>query len=359
MIDRFLSELLSHQSYYLVTHTRPDGDAIGSQLALGLFLEKLGKEVVMINSDMAPANLTWMPSSDRIEVFDKSINQRQRIDEADAIVVLDANSLDRLGDVAPLVKYSTAPRLLIDHHTNPEAVFSLKYSRETAASTAELVYELIAAHDASLIDEPIATALYTAIVTDTGSFRYSAVVPELHRTVADILERGNILPAPIHTAVYDNRSLSSLKLLSRALATIRLRFDGIIGYMTITQRMLNELDAASEEAEGFVNYVLSIDTVKAALLFLETSKGTKISFRSTGETHVNEWARSFGGGGHRNASGAFVKKPLNKAIKLVVEAAPRFIDITGEEELESDTLSAEDSSYLASLMDLKENKRET
>ena len=359
MTDHFLTELLSYQRYFLITHSRPDGDAIGSQLALGLFLEKLGKEVVMINSDASPGNLVWMPESERVEVYDKSIDQRQRIHDSEAVIVLDANALDRLGDLGMLVSQSAASKLLIDHHTNPETWFSATYTRESASSTGELIYELIAAHDAGLIDESIATALYVAIMTDTGSFRYSSVRPQLHRIVADILERGNIEPAPIHTAVFDTRSVESLRLLSRALATITLKYDGKIGYMVISQRLLNELGADSEETEGFVNYTLSIDSVIAALMFLETAKGTKVSFRSTGDTYVNEWARAFGGGGHRNASGAFVKKSLNNTIEAVIDAAPRFIERLSTEETTGDGLSAEDSSYLASLLDMKENKSGT
>ena len=343
MPDNFLSSLLQKQSFYLVTHVRPDGDAIGSQLAMGLYLEKLGKTVHMINSDPHPDNLGWMPAVDRIEVFDGSLGQRTRIDQADAIIVLDANASNRLGEVGTLIKHSTAPKFLVDHHTNPESWFDVSFVKDKASSTAELVYELIEKQgDLDLIDEKIATALYAAIVTDTGSFRFSAVVPQLHRIVADILERGNLTPAPIHTALYDTKSLASIKLLSRALATITLRYQGEIGYMVISQQMLRELQADSDETDGFVNYVLSVDSVKAGLLFLETAKGTKVSFRSTGDILVNKWAASFGGGGHRNASGAFVKKPLDKTIKVVMDAAPRFIDVEDESLLDENELTPED-----------------
>lgn len=342
MPDSFLSSLLSNQSFCLVTHVRPDGDAIGSQLAFGLFLDKLGKEVHMINSDPIPDNMGWLPQVERIEVFNGSIDQRERITGADAVVILDANAGNRLGDVESLIREGDAARYLIDHHTNPEDWFDETYARDTASSTGELVFELIeAAGRLDLLGEEIASALYAAIVTDTGSFKYSAVTPALHRIVAEILERGNIKPTPIHTAIYDTRSLNSLRLLSRALATITLKHNDQIGYMVISQRMLRELQADSDETEGFVNYVLSIEGVRAGLMFLETAKGTKISFRSTADTHVNEWAKSFGGGGHRNASGAFVRRSLEKTIEQVMEAAPRFIEIEGGEQVE-DELTPED-----------------
>lgn len=343
MPDSFLSSLLSKQSFCLVTHVRPDGDAIGSQLALGLFLDKLGKEVHMINSDPIPDNMAWLPEVDRVEVFAGTIDQRERINGAEAIVVMDANGRNRLGDVAQLIDNSTAVKYLIDHHTNPETWFDESYLKDQASSTGELVFELIrAAGKLELIDSKIASALYAAIVTDTGSFKYSAVTPALHRIVADILERGGIQPTPIHTAIYDTRSLSSLRLLSRVLATITLKYNGQVGYMQIPQRTLRELQADSDETEGFVNYVLSIEGVAAGLMFLETAKGTKVSFRSTGDTHVNEWAQAFGGGGHRNASGAFLKKSLAKTIEMVIEAAPRFIDIDDADVQAENELTPED-----------------
>ncbi|MEM8487556.1 MAG: bifunctional oligoribonuclease/PAP phosphatase NrnA [Bacteroidota bacterium] len=343
MSDTFLSSFLSNQRFCLVTHVRPDGDAIGSQLAMGLLLAKLGKEVHMINSDPIPDNMGWLPEVGRIEVFNGSLDQRERFSNADAVVVMDANAQKRLGDVGSLVKNAAGTRYLIDHHTNPESWFDVSYVNDKASSTGELVFELIEAADKlDLIDEAIASALYAAIVTDTGSFKFSAVTPALHRKVAEILERGGIQPTPVHTAIYDTRSLASLRLLSRALATITLKHNGQVGYMVISQRMLRELQADSDETDGFVNYVLSIESVKAGLLFLETAKGTKVSFRSSTDTHVNGWAQSFGGGGHRNASGAFLKKPLERTIEEVIAAAPEFIDIEGQDVPEDDLLTPED-----------------
>ena len=361
MADQFLEYLLSNQRIFITTHIRPDGDAIGSQLALGLFLKSLGKDVTMINSDDIPDNLSWMVGTDQILTFDQSIDHRSRLDSADAIVVVDANALDRLGEIGKLIEHSRCSKFLIDHHTNPEPRFDHTYTRVSASSTAELIYELIAAHNPEAINEHIATALYVGIVTDTGSFRFSAVTPELHRIVADIIERGNLSPAPIHTAVYDNRSLSSLRLLSRALSTITLKYNNQVGYMVISQQLLNDLQTDSDQTDGFVNYALSIRTVNVALLFLETAKGTKVSFRSKGDIAINEWARSLGGGGHKNASGAFLKKTLDAAVSEVIESAPRFLNLgvphVNDENTQEDSLSEEDASYLSSLLGIKDNQR--
>jgi phosphoesterase RecJ-like protein len=356
MIQSILDLIEKHQRFFISTHIRPDGDALGSELALAHFLKKLGKDVAVINSDPPPMNLDWLPGADMIHVFDGSLGQRERIDGADVLFILDTNAIDRLGKLAAPVRSSRGIKALIDHHTHPEIWFDVTYERETASSTGELIYELIAAYDPGMIDTEIASALYAAIVTDTGSFRYSSVTPALHRVVADILERGDLSPASIHIAVYDTRTTESLRLLGRVLETITLRFNGEVAYVVVTPRMLRETGASSEDTEGFVNYALSIEGVRVAIMFLETENGTKMSFRSKADAHVNMWARAFGGGGHKNASGAYLRVPLEEAIDQVMAAAPRFLEIEPEESGRVD-LSDEDASYLSSLMELKSQEK--
>ncbi|GIV61591.1 bifunctional oligoribonuclease/PAP phosphatase NrnA [Rhodocaloribacter litoris] len=363
MIHQLVSLFLDHDRFVVTTHTRPDGDALGSQLALGHFLRKLGKEVHLINTDAPPYNLSWMPGTDAVEVFDGALRQLEILAGAEVIVVLDTNTEERLGKMGAAVRSSPAVKVLIDHHPTPESWFDLQYRRESASSTGELVYELIVAHDPGLIDAALATALYVAIMTDTGSFRYSSTTAEVHRIVADLLERGGIEPAPIHAAIFDTRSVEGLRLLSRTLDTLSLRYGGQLGYLVVPQRTLREIGADVQETEGFVNYVLSIEGVRVALLFIETERGTKVSFRSKGDAYVHEWAQHFGGGGHRNASGAFVRKGLEETIREVVDAAPRFIDFGPETATagcgaagrapDDGVLSPEDEAYLASLLDLK------
>jgi len=350
MVDTILSLIREHQRFFLITHIRPDGDALGSQLALGRFLEKLGKDVAMINSDEPPYNLDWLPGAEQVEVYDGALHQREALLEADVVFVLDTNDAERIGHLGSTVKNADAVKVLVDHHMEPETWFDVPFVRNTASSTGALVYEIIEAHDASLIDEAIATALYTAIMTDTGSFRYSHVTPGLHRAVADILERGGIDPAPIHENIYDRRSMSALRLLGRMLNRIRTRYNGQVAYSVVTQRMVDDTGASWDDKDGFVNYILSIDGVKAALLFSEVSDGAKISFRSEAGTRVDEWARSFDGGGHRNASGAYVRRPtFEDVINDVMDAAERYLDLdpahaTGE------GLTSEDASYLETMM---------
>ncbi|MFQ5569049.1 MAG: bifunctional oligoribonuclease/PAP phosphatase NrnA [Rhodothermales bacterium] len=357
MIEEILSLLLEKERFLITTHVRPDGDAIGSQLALGQFLRKLGKHVAMINSDPPPDNLGWLPGVDDIQVFDGSLAQHEHIGGADVILVVDTNVLDRVGKkmIGP-VKNSGALKVLIDHHTEPETWFDKMLVRDTASSTGELIYELIAAHNLQWIDEIIATALYVAILTDTGSFRYSCVTPAVHRIVADLMERGPVRPEAVYAALYENRTPHWVRLLSQVLDTLTLRYDGQLCYVVVSRRMLEETEATTEDTEGFVSYGLAIEGVRVALIFTETQRGTKVSFRSKGDTVVHEWARAFGGGGHRNASGAFIKRPLDVVIDEVVKSAPPYLGFQGGDPEDNGTLSSEDAAYLSTLLDIKARK---
>jgi phosphoesterase RecJ-like protein len=191
-------------------------------------------------------------------------------------------------------------------------------------------------------------------VTDTGSFRFASVTPAVHRAAADLLERGDLSPDPIHDALYSTKRLSAIRFLARVLDTLTLAHGGQIAHLTITTRLMRELEVSSDEAEGFVNYALSVEGVKAAVLFLENSRGVKMSFRSRGDVYVNKWAQHFKGGGHRNASGAFVPGKLDTVRKRVIASAPQFLalDPSGLEAQSHGALSGES---LALLQALKSN----
>lgn len=353
MLDAILPLIRKHEHFLVTTHLRPDGDALGSQIALGRFLHNLGKSVTMINSDRPPYMLEWMPGADDVQVFEGTFEQHKAIAEADVAFVLDTNAEERLGTVGTKVRNAGMTTVLVDHHMDPEPWFDVSFVRDQAAAAAVLVYEIIDAINPDLIDTAIATALYTGMMTDTGSFRFSSVTPDLHRIVADVLERGNIQPAPIHEQLFDRKSMPALRLLGRMLNRIRLRHHDQVAYSVVTQRMVEDTGASWDDKQGFVNYVLSIDGVKAALLFSETNDGAKISFRSEASTRVDEWARSFGGGGHRNASGAYVKRPtFDQAIEDVMDAAPRFIELD-DPNAAGNGLSSADESYLQALMEAR------
>lgn len=353
--DQFISKLLSFDSFVISTHLKPDGDAIGSQLALGAYLESKGKSVLMLNSDDVSHNLEWIRDSNRAKVFDGSLAQRETIEAADAIVVVDTNSKNRLGILGETLANSSATKLLIDHHPAPEPWFDLAYRRENVSSTGQLIFELIAADDVNLITPAIGEALYVAIMTDTGSFRYSHVDADVHRAIATILEQSGLSPEPMHDALFDNRSIGGLRLLGRALDSIRLIEDGKIGYMVISQQMLRDAGADRDDTEGFVNYILSVDGVKVALFFFEADSGAKVSLRSKSGYRVDRLARSFGGGGHKNASGIFVEDTLENAVTRVTTAAPGYV-LT--EESNGAEVTDDEVAFFSSLMaDKQRNKK--
>ncbi|MBT4052228.1 MAG: bifunctional oligoribonuclease/PAP phosphatase NrnA [Bacteroidetes Order II. Incertae sedis bacterium] len=342
-----VSALKDAQRVVITTHTRPDGDAVGSQLALGHFLKGQGKDVLMVNQDACPYNMEWLPGVGDIQLYKGSLAQVEFIAKADLAIVLDTNAASRIGTVGPQFKGTSALKVLIDHHTDPESWFDLMYRKETASSTGELLFDLFEAWDLDAIDYQVAAPLYVAILTDTGSFRFSSVTPRLHRVVAELIERGSLDVADLHAQVYDKKSREGLQLMSKVFSTIETHFDGAVGSMVVSRRFLADTGAPVEETEGFVNHLLTIEGVRIALIFTETAGGTKVSFRSKGDYHVHKWAQAFGGGGHRNASGAFIKEPLEQAMKKAINAAPRYTSVQDEDQ---ESLSAEDAAYLSSLM---------
>ncbi len=348
MLAPVLETLLGAERVVISTHLRPDGDALGSQIALGLFLRKLGKHVTLLNADPPPRNLEWLLDFADVTTFTGALKQLKRVNEADVIAIVDTGAEHRLGALGRTIQDSPATKLLIDHHPGPESWFDQQFLGTTRSATGELIYELITAHDPDLIDGPIATALYAAIMTDTGSFRYGSTTARVHEITADLLARGDIRPEPIHIAIFDTRQASSLRLLSRALDTITTVYDGQLAYVVVSLDMMNSVDARSDEAEGVVGYPLSLEGVRAVVMFLETPSGIKCSFRSKGDLAINGWARAFGGGGHRNAAGAYIRDgALREVIDRVIAAAPKHLDLGDEYEV-SDEISEEDLALLAS-----------
>ncbi len=330
MLDRFRDTLLAIDDLVLTTHQRPDGDAIGSEIGLARYLARLGKQVTILNADLPPGNLDWLAEPNAVTLYRGTIEQRARVVNAGGVVVVDTNAAHRLGDLARPIQQCLGPKLLIDHHPDPETWFDDQYVVSSASSTGELIYELIVGHDPDLIDKDTAVALYTAIMTDTGSFRFNSVTPRVHEIIADLLRRGDFNPEPVHLAIYNNRPLSTLRLLGYALESVRLSYGGKVGTMVVTQRMLQRARAGIDETEGFVDYVLSIEGVEVAVIFLDLRRNVKASFRSSGSVAVNAWARHFGGGGHRNAAGAYMEGTIDQLVDEVIAAAPAFLDLEGD-----------------------------
>ncbi|MEX0608095.1 MAG: bifunctional oligoribonuclease/PAP phosphatase NrnA [Balneolaceae bacterium] len=313
MFKEFIEKVTSHKKIAVFSHIRPDGDCLGSQIALCLWLQKNGIEAAAFNEDSAPANLHWL-----MEFFEVSNPQKTNLSSFDAFIVVDGNALHRFGPTAEKLKDYGKPVYMIDHHPDPEDIFESFVSETSYSSTCELVYKLYAEHNPDQIDARVAKAMYTGIVTDTGSFQFDSVSPQTMQAAADLMERGKFTPNEIVERIYASRPLKQLKLLSLALNTITLHSNKQIATICVTAEMLSETGTSSGDTEGFVQYPLSVEGVKACVLFREDEDKIKMSLRSQSEIDVNKWARELNGGGHKKAAGAWHPGPLEEAVKEVI-----------------------------------------
>ena len=317
--------LKEHERFVITTHVNPDGDALGSELALAIFLEKLGKKPAILNHSPTPDNYTWLDRGHRIAAFMPE-RDRDAILGCDAILVVDANQPERLRSMEPLVLQSTAPKIVIDHHLDPHPFAQHYLIDDDATSTGEIIYRLLALIDPALIDREIAEALYTAIMTDTGSFRYPRTDPEIHEIAARLLAYG-LTPIEIYSNVYDGWSEGRMRLLGQVLHSLRTEHGGKLAYIVCTQDMFKETGTTPAETDNFTSYPMSIRGVQVGILFNELANGVKISFRSKGSIPINLLAKEFGGNGHTNAAGArILDARLPDVVRAVVEKCRPYVN---------------------------------
>lgn len=300
--DRILEIIHSNNSFIITTHVNPDGDAIGSELALAYFLQKLNKKFLIINHSPTPENYLFLDEEKLINKYNPSFDDQ--ILNADVLIAVDFNTIGRTRSMVEALKKSNAYKIIIDHHRNPQNFVNEIFIDVDTAATGILIYELIKKYNPNFIDKKTADALYTAIMTDTGSFRFERITPEVHLIVADLIERGTN-PTIIYNKVYNEISYEKLKLLGVSISNINLELDGKIAYMVIDLNLLQKYLPNEEEfdVDGFVNYCLSLKTTIVGILFFELKNGVKVSLRSKGTFPVNLLAEKFSGGGHLNAAG--------------------------------------------------------
>jgi len=313
-----ISEKLSTPLQILITtHTNPDGDAIGSSLALAFYLKKKNHAVQVLVPDPYPDFLAWMPGHEDILVF--SLDREaciSAINHADLIISADYNNLGRLNDAGPLVRQSKAFKVLIDHHLNPSDEFDFKISISRISSTSEIVYNFISkSGDLHLLDKDIAECIYTGIITDTGSLSYSCNYVNTYLIIAELVRLG-IDGEHLHRLIYDTYSESRLRLLGFSISDqLVVLPEYHTAYITLSKEDLQRFDHQIGDTEGVVNYALSIKNINLAALFMERDGIVKVSFRSKGNFSVDTLAREcFGGGGHRNAAGANCETSLEDTV---------------------------------------------
>ncbi|MGZ3885521.1 MAG: DHH family phosphoesterase [Bacteroidia bacterium] len=312
----------------IVTHWSPDGDAMGSSLALYNYLLQLKKKPVVVVPNEYPEFLNWLPGNNKVLNFQREEKKvRKLVEKADAIFTLDFNSFKRIEKLGEIVEASKAPKMLIDHHQQPDNYADYVFHDVKASSTCELIYELIAGlGDKNRIDKKIANCLYTGLMTDTGSFRFPSVTANTHKILGHLMESG-ALPHEVHSAVYDTYSVERMKLLGYALTEKMIVLSNKqTAYMTLTENELKRFHYQKGDTEGLVNYPFSIKGIKFSALFTEMDGKIKISFRSKGKFDVNAFARNyFNGGGHINAAGgrsdATLEATIKKFLALVNDAS--------------------------------------
>lgn len=315
MFSEFIYKIQHFKHIGVLSHVRPDGDCLGAQVALCRWLQKNGYTVSAFNDDEIPLNLQWLTPAVEIEKPTKS-----KLDECDLFIMVDGNAIHRFGEFSEWVNDKSVPMWVIDHHPNPADEFDITISVDSASSTCELIYGLYEEFDLNQIDSVSAKAMYTGIITDTGSLQFESVTPRTVAIVSDLLDRGNFRPNEVIEVIYSNKTLPQMQLLSLALETIQLFEDNQIAVMSVTKEMLEETGTTNADCEGFVSYPLSIANIKAAVLVKDFyDEGIRISLRSRSNVDVNVWARQLGGGGHKKAAGAWHEGPREKAIEKIVE----------------------------------------
>lgn len=323
-----IKELLSRpRNIVIIGHENPDGDAVGSSLALQNIFLQLGHKADVLLPNEYPSFLAWMPGNENIVIYDKQAKDWYSLfSEAELIFCVDFNDPSRINHLSEKLSNSKAVKILIDHHLNPEDFCDINFSETDTSSTCELIYDFIGMIEAKdLINKHIAECLYVGIMTDTGSFSYSCNYPKTYLIVAELMRFG-IDVELIHRRVYDTYSELRMRLLGFSLSErLKVFPEYHTAYIYLTSKDLLRFDHQIGDTEGIVNFALSISGIYFAALFVQKKDFVKISLRSKGVFHVNTFAsRHFNGGGHRNASGGLYYKTMEDTLSFFESILPNY-----------------------------------
>jgi bifunctional oligoribonuclease and PAP phosphatase NrnA len=325
----YFQKLLSDKSDVLITtHYNPDGDAVGSSLALYHFLETQGISANVLIPNELPSFLQWMPAVENAIIFSENPELGTKlIASADIIFCMDYNALSRVKLFTNELKAASATKVIIDHHIQPDNEFDLSFSVTSVSSTSELLFQLLCeAGFSSTLTKQMAECLFVGIMTDTGSFSYACNRPETFEITANLMKTGMDLQR-IHRLVYDTYSESRMRLLGHCLGSnMKVLPEFATAYIWLTKEDLENYNYQQGDTEGVVNYALSIENVAVAALFTERDDRIRVSLRSKGDFSVNEFARThFNGGGHLNAAGGDVFKSMPEALSWFESLLPQYI----------------------------------
>ena len=363
-LKRFQKLIDKARNILITTHEYPDADGIGSQVALCMALNSLGKKVVCVNEEALMERYRYLDPHNLIlsfEQFSTHYNSKENRDKSrvtahnlgqiggkqagateacsqhvagsdsvadsqdglkceqlqiDLFIITDTNDLKRIGPKMQKLAANSKELLFIDHHPAPEEMQAMHYIDTTVAATGELVGNLIEELGIPL-DRELALALYTSILIDTNSFRYPTVRPQTHHLISKLLSTG-IKPSEAYKKIYGDKKITYLRFLGKKLSNVQASQDGKIAWIQLTKDDLQESDIDPEDTHSFVNHMLILQDLKVACVFRQIGNKVKVSLRSTGDTNVNQIALKLGGGGHNHSAAAILNGPLENVVKDVV-----------------------------------------
>lgn len=320
-IQRIATALTGAASVAVTTHINADGDAAGSVAAMARLLPRMGLRAVIVNPTPWPGLFAFLKDG----LDDRTASGAEALRSAGALISLDVSDVRRLGSLATAARSLPGPRIVIDHHVpTDEPAGDIVLADTAACATGELLYDFASVLGLE-IDLPVAEALYTAILTDTGGFRYSNTSPRAHAIASTLLALG-VDPEHTYRRIYASLSPGRLQLLRDALDTLGVDADHGLAWVSVTNDAMERYGVSSDDLDGIVEHPRSIAGTRVALFFRDLGYGkVKVSFRSTGDVDVNALARQFGGGGHEKASGALVAGSLDDVRTKVVDAARAFV----------------------------------
>ena len=312
MISEIIEAIHDGNSFLITAHVRLDGDALGSELAVYLMLKGMGKKAVVYNRDRTPERYQFLPAAHNIS------HTLTNIEQFDTCIVLDCSDLSRVGDEAEEI--GKIKKLInIDHHVSNNGFCSLKMLDAKASSTGELVFRLMRKMGVKM-SRDICTNLYAAIITDTGSFRYSSTTKETFLAAGTLVGEG-ASPQRIAENIYESDSPARLKLLARALSTLSLDLESRVGSMVVTQKDLTDTGAAWEHTEGFVDIPRTVKGIEVSVLYTQRGENHfKLSLRSKAKLNVEKVAKKFGGGGHIHAASCWMEGDIETIKSQIIQA---------------------------------------
>lgn len=304
----FVDQVSHYQTFVLVSHIRPDCDALGSELGMAEVLRKIGKDVRIINAHRTPPALSFLDPAGNIEVLGDSVEAEDV--HADCIMILDTSAWAQLGDMGDVIRQSRADKMVLDHHIGEDALGATMFKDYQAEATGQLVVQAADAFGVA-ITRTMAVPIFAAIATDTGWFRFPSVTSETYRTIGRLIDAG-VVPAEVYGDLYERDTIGRLKLRGLILSRTTAEMDGTFVYTHVNREDFAACGAEANDTEDAINLTLAVRGTQAAVIFVgQLRGGFKLSFRSRCGLDCNEIARQFGGGGHKAAAGAFLEGTLD------------------------------------------------